>query len=137
MFLKMNYWKDKRRWLIEVPDLDLLTQGKNKKDAFEMIQDAVCELVHERGFKMKAIDLQIDGQALISSNNDKLFMALLLKRQREMLQLSLTDMAKRLEVKSRNTYAQYERGQHSPTFEMMERCLKAINPQSKLVIQIV
>ncbi|EKD42774.1 MAG: hypothetical protein ACD_73C00025G0003, partial [uncultured bacterium] len=44
--------------------------------------------------------------------------------------------AQRLDVKSRNTYAQYEKGKHSPTLEMLERCLKAINPAAKLVIQI-
>jgi predicted RNase H-like HicB family nuclease len=38
-------WKEGRYWLVEVPVLGTMTQGKSKKDALRMIEDAVAGLI--------------------------------------------------------------------------------------------
>lgn len=41
--------------LIEVPDLEILTQGKDMTDAVEMARDAIC---------LKCVDLEDDGKEI-------------------------------------------------------------------------
>ena len=42
-----------RYWAIEVPILGVFTQGRTKKEAFEMIADAVESLVNKGGFQVR------------------------------------------------------------------------------------
>ena len=45
MELEGRIWKDGKFWLVEVPILDVMTQGKSRKDALRMIEDAVSGLI--------------------------------------------------------------------------------------------
>ncbi len=45
MELQGKVWKDGKFWLVEIPSLDVMTQGKSKKDALRMIEDAVAGLI--------------------------------------------------------------------------------------------
>ena len=49
MELEGKVWKDQNSswWLIEISFLDVVTQGKTKKEALEMIKDAVMELLKD------------------------------------------------------------------------------------------
>ena len=42
-------WKDPGSswWLVEISFLDVMTQGRTRKDALEMIKDAVMELLKD------------------------------------------------------------------------------------------
>lgn len=40
-------------WLIEVQDLDLMTQGETKEEAYELMKAAIEEIVNEKGFKVE------------------------------------------------------------------------------------
>jgi len=48
--VKGQYWKSGELWLIEVPELDVMTQGYTEQEALEMIVDAIEELVNVEGF---------------------------------------------------------------------------------------
>ena len=45
-------FKSGRYWAIEVPILTVVSQGRTKKEAFEMIADAIETLVHKPDFKI-------------------------------------------------------------------------------------
>jgi predicted RNase H-like HicB family nuclease len=46
MELEGKIWKSKKLWLVEVPSLNLMTQGKTRAEALDMIEDAVTGLIH-------------------------------------------------------------------------------------------
>jgi predicted RNase H-like HicB family nuclease len=49
MELEGRVWRDSGSswWLVEISFLDVMTQGKTRKDVLEMIQDAVMELLKD------------------------------------------------------------------------------------------
>jgi len=42
-------YKDGKFWLAEIPILDLMTQGRTKKEAYEMVADMLEYLVNYKG----------------------------------------------------------------------------------------
>lgn len=126
-----NIWKEGKFWLVEVPALDVMTQGRSKKNALSMIRDAIEELVHEKGFRIKVTPS--DGNTLILSANDVApLVALMLKRQRAKNGLSLADMQERLHTKSRNAYAQYEQGRSVPSIQKLLEFFSAMGAMTLL-----
>ena len=124
--------KDGRHWLIEVPAFDALTQGRTKREAFEMIQDLIETMAGVRGFR--ATVYPTGGQTFeIGANRLGVLLALLLRRQRERQGLTLAEAAARLGQRSRNAYARYEQGKTMPTVEKLEELLQAIAPGQKIV----
>jgi len=82
MEFKGKVWRDGSMWLIEVPSLNLMTQGRSKKDAFVMIRDAALGLIEcylesdmPKGFDVTVIDHR-RGSFSISSNDDKSLLVL-------------------------------------------------------------
>lgn len=138
MRLVGRVWKARggKHWLIEVPDLDVATQGTSKNDAFAMIKDAIEGLVDQKGFGV-TVHAE-DGQHFtLSTNSSGALVALLLQRQRIKSGLSIRDVAARLESSSPNAYAQYERGDRMPTIEKFQELLQAIDPEVEPVIEFV
>lgn len=88
MELEGKVWKDGRFWVIEVPCLNVSTQGKTKKEAFLMIEDAVFELMKSY-FGKRSNDFKIsinkyeDGKFGLTSSDNKLLLSFLFIRQRE------------------------------------------------------
>jgi predicted RNase H-like HicB family nuclease/DNA-binding XRE family transcriptional regulator len=119
-------WKDGKLWLVEIPALDVMTQGHSKKDALFMIKDAIEELVDEKSFHVKVVPAEKKSEFIIYANNVAPLVALMLKRQRVKNGLSLADMQERLHAKSRNTYAQYEQGRCAPTVQKLVEFLSAM-----------
>ena len=60
MKLEGRIWKsrDSKFWLAEVRDLELVTQGKSRKDAAAMLADAVECLVNHDRFRVDGEDQQ-------------------------------------------------------------------------------
>jgi predicted RNase H-like HicB family nuclease len=142
MELEGKVWKDGKYWLIEVPILDVMTQGKSKKDALEMIEDAVMGLIESyfegkvgKDFSVTAMARGSDAFGL-TANDTKLLMALSLIKQREKSQSTVREVAERLGSKSPNAYAQYERGKVSVTLEKYEALLAAVNPSGHPRIKV-
>jgi predicted RNase H-like HicB family nuclease len=134
MELEGRIWKDGKFWLVEVPILDAMTQGKSKKDALRMIGDAVAGLIEsyfeDKSAKKLGIKafLREDDVIGITANDTKILLSLSLIKQREKSNSTVREVSKRLGSKSPNAYAQYERGRLSITLEKYEELLLAVNP---------
>lgn len=131
-------WKDGNVWLIEVPALDLMTQGKSQENALDMIKDAIESLINVKSFN---IDVRLTGRydfEIVAEGhaNMSYLIALLLKRLRAKSKLSLEDMRKKLHVKSRTTYAQYERANIMPGLDTFMNFLHAMGFQTNLVCDV-
>jgi predicted RNase H-like HicB family nuclease len=130
-------WKDKgsKYWLIEVPLLDIMTQGTSKSDAYCMIADAIESLVNRKGFKTDVRPLNKE-LFTVGANPESVIVALMLKRQRESHHLTLLEVARRLGQKSPNAYARYEQGTSLPTVEKLNQLMKAIDPGCEPILKI-
>lgn len=126
MRIQGRVWKDKNFWLIEVPTMDLMTQGKSRKEAFEMLKDAIKSLQKKKPFPVK-LEEKNQEYFYVLSSDIKALIAFILFRLRTKSGLSLEDVRVRLGVKSKNAYAQYEQGRAEPTLSKMEELLKALD----------
>ena len=125
--------KSGRYWAIEVPMLGVVTQGRTKKEAYEMIADAIEALVNKEGFKVDVYPGK-GGYFEVSSQDLAAMIAFLLRRQRVKHGLSLAEVAGRLNSKSVNTYARYEQGKSVPTVEKFNQLLSAVSPGRDFVL---
>jgi predicted RNase H-like HicB family nuclease len=87
MELEGKIWKSGKFWLVEVPSLDAMTQGKSRAEALFMIEDLVYEMVvsyfkdeMSKDFKVTVSD---QGKKIvgITANDAKLLQALSPRRQ--------------------------------------------------------
>ena len=137
MELEGRVWKeaDSSWWLIEVSFLDVMTQGRTRKEALAMLQDAVMELLRDsysldRQFRLD-VTLYEGGVIGIGASDDTLLFALGLKRQRLRSGSTIRDVCRRLKSKSPNAYARYERAQSRPSLEKYAELLHAANPSRR------
>jgi len=133
MRLQGSYWKEGKFWLIEVPALDLMTQGETKKEALFMIQDAIEELIDAKDVK---VDLQVEknGEFSVGCNEARFLIALMLKRLRRAHNVIIQEVVDRLGVSSKNSYAQYEQAKSEPTTSKISQFLEAINPSLRVPV---
>jgi predicted RNase H-like HicB family nuclease len=143
MEMEGKIWKEDKFWLVEVSALDATTQGKTRKEALAMIEDLVLEMAKSyfedeigKDFVITVIDYKKDIIGVTASDN-RLFLALSLKRQREKSGSTVREASERLGSKSPNAYAQYERGRTSISVDKYEELLSAANPFDKLRLRIV
>ena len=129
-----HIWKDGKYWLVEIPVLDAMTQGRSRNEAFEMAADLVETLVDVEGFTVQVYPLPQDRFEL-ASNNCRLMVALMLKRQRQRHGLSLAQVARKLKASSRNSYARYEQGGVMPTVEKLAELLSAVSDTDLVIRQ--
>ncbi len=136
-------WKEGKFWLVEVPSLNLMTQGKSRKDALKMIKDATFGLLEcyfksemGRNFDVLVLDYKKDRFGITSTDN-KLLLALSLRRQREMTGTTVRETAHRLKSKSPNSYAQYEKGKTKISLEQYEKLMRAVNPKRINVLRVL
>ena len=126
-------WKDDGLWLVEIPALDVMTQGRTKREAIEMIADAIDGFVDKRGFSVevhagKGCGIEV-GSADVAA-----LTALLLRRRRQASGLTLAEVAARLGVRSHNAYARYEQGRAAPTVEKLAELLSVVDDGHDVVI---
>ncbi|MGZ3632831.1 MAG: type II toxin-antitoxin system HicB family antitoxin [Parachlamydiaceae bacterium] len=142
MELEGKIWKNKNHWLVEVSSLNIMTQGNTRDEALYMIQDAIIEYMKYyfkskiEGFKLEINDYKksIIG---ISSNNNKLLLALSLIKQREKSGSTIRQASERLGSKSPNSYAQYEKGNTRISLDQYERLLQAANPYQHRLLRVI
>jgi DNA-binding XRE family transcriptional regulator len=128
-----SIFKDGRYWLAEIPILDLMTQGRTKKETYHMVADMLESMVNKEDFKITVFKGKKDSFE-VGSSEPKYMVSLLLQRKRQMSGLSLAQVASRLGARSRNTYARYEQGRSVPSVEKLNELLHAVSPQTDLVI---
>ena len=126
-------YKDGKFWLVEVPILNLMTQGRTKKEAYVMVADMLETMVNKKGFEITVFKGKKDAFE-VGSSDAKHFVSLLLQRKRELSGLSLSQVASRLGMSSRNTYARYEQGKSVPSVEKLNDLLHAVCPDTDIVI---
>lgn len=133
MRLSGSLFKLTNFWAIEVPILDIVTQGRSKKEAFDMIADAIETLVNKKNFEVTVIP---DGghNFEVAFNDVAAITALLLRRQRMKHGLTLAEVSKRLGTKSLNSYARYEQGRSVPTLEKFNQLISALSKDNDIVL---
>jgi hypothetical protein len=126
-------YKDGRYWLAEIPILDLMTQGRTKKEAYEMVIDMLETMINKEGLSIELYKGKKDTFE-VGSSEPKHMVSLLLQRKREISGLSLAQVSNRLGTKSRNAYARYEQGRSVPSVEKLNELLHAVCPETDIVI---
>ena len=121
------------QWAVEVPILDVVTQGRSKRDAYEMIADAVESLVGRKGFAIKVFP-GAGGEFEIGATDEAALTALLLRRARARSGLSLAEVAARLGAKSINGYARYEQGRSIPSVRKLSQLYAAVGRTGDFVL---
>jgi|SRR6266849_5744763 len=125
--------RDGRFWLAEVPLFNAMTQGRTRKEALSMIADWFETMIDLRGFRAEV--QSVANTFEIAGSDTAAMIALLLRRRRQAIGASLSEIASRLGVASRNAYARYERGDAVPTVEKLDELLKATAPGAELVLR--
>ena len=126
-------FKSGRFWAIEVPMLTVFSQGRTKKEAFEMISDAIEMLVNKPGFEIHLFPGK--GEYFeIGSSDESALTAFLLKRERAKSGLTLAEVARKLGSKSLNAYARYEQGRTVPTVPKLNELLAAVASGKNFVL---
>ena len=140
MQLEGKIYRDGKFWLVEVPALDLMTQGSTRDEAIFMIKDAIEELI-DCYFDDNSINIFVNDYENdligIGCDNIKALFAFSLKRQREKNDFSIREMSAKLDSNSPNAYARYEKGRTKITLERYDQIIKAMNPESDTLIRLV
>lgn len=143
MELEGKVWKSKNHWLIEVPSLNVMTQGESKEEALEMVEDAIMEYLRyyfesevDDNFTVTVKDYKKGVIGIMASNN-KLLLALSLRRQREKSGSTIREVSERMGSNSPNAYAQYERGKTRISLDQYEKLLHAANPLQHSLLKVV
>src|SRR5436305_9470215 len=126
--------RDGRFWLAEIPLLDGMTQGRTRKEAFEMIADWLETMVDRPGFRAR-VHARGKNEFEVSGSDAAAMTALMLRRIRQASGTSLAEVASRLGAASRNAYARYERGDAVPSVDKLDELLKAASPGEDFVIR--
>ena len=122
-----------KRWAIEVPILEMVSQGRTRKDALMMIADAIESLANRPGFAVDVFPGKGDYFEVGSADQASLT-ALLLRRARQRSGLSLSQVAHRLGGTSINAYARYEQGRSVPTVPKLTQLFAAVSSNGDFVI---
>jgi predicted RNase H-like HicB family nuclease len=69
-FTTGRIWQDGKFWLVEVPVLNVMTQGLSREDALFMIKDAIESLVNREGY-MVDIKERSDGTFEVHVDDDE------------------------------------------------------------------
>jgi predicted RNase H-like HicB family nuclease len=114
-----------RYWAIKAPILSIVTQDRTKKEAFEMIADAIEVLVNKPDFEVRVFPGEGEYFA-VGASDEATLTAFLLQREQTKSGLTLAQVAQRLGSKSLNTYARYEQGRTVPTVPKLSELLSAL-----------
>ena len=129
------YIKEGKHWVISIPEIALFTQGKSKKDAFFMIQDAIQELLGDLAFKAEIEDLG-DGRFHFVAEDSARFFAFVLKQGRLANNMTHENARKKIGAKSRSEFSTYEKGKTDPTLSKACKLLEAMGMSIVVVPQI-
>ncbi|MBD3334608.1 MAG: helix-turn-helix domain-containing protein [Candidatus Eisenbacteria bacterium] len=122
-----------RHWAVELPLLDVVSQGRTKRDALAMIADAVEALANRPQFRVEVFPGSGDYFE-VGATDQATLTALLLRRARQRSGLSLAQVAKRLGSSSVNAYARYEQGRSTPSVQKLTELFAAVSADRDLVL---
>ena len=107
MRLEGKICKQGKYWAVDVPIIGVFTQGHTKKEAFEMVADAIESVINKKSFKVKVYPGH-DDYFEIGTDDQRTLIAYLLRWQRAKSGLTLIEVSRRMGMKSHNAYARYE-----------------------------
>ena len=136
MVFRGHLHKEGRYWVIHVPDLEITTQGRSKQNAYEMIKEAIELHVDVRRFSV-TIEPISKYEFVVSANDTALMIGLMLRRQRQINGLSISDITKRLNKKTNTYYHQYEKGKSTAGIEKLSEFIEAMNPDLRVELNII
>ena len=125
--------KSGKSWLADTPFLELMTRGRTKKEFLLMVEDRFITLADKNGFE---VNVRCPGAGMpeTGSNDNKVVVGLLRKRERQLNHLAVQEVAGRLGSTSNNAYARYEQGTTLAGINKLQELLKATGAVSDLVI---
>ncbi len=138
MKLEVRIFKNEQTgklWAAEVPALGIHTQGKSKKDAMEMVEDAVEGVVDNDSFRA-IVEQEKNGSFTLYAADFRPLVAAVIKRSRLMKKLSAQQVATKMGEKSVNGILRYEQGRALPSMEKLSEILIAIDPSLQPVLKI-
>ena len=127
--------KGERYWSVAVPSLGVYSQGKSRIDALKMICEAVEVAADRKGFKA-SVEEEGKRRFSITANDVKVLLSLLLERKRSEAGLSIREVTRRLNMKSPNGYAKYEKGEISMSVDQFEKMLFVIDPKARVFLKV-
>ena len=127
--------KSDKYWAVSIPLLLIYTQGKSKKNAYEMAKDAIEELVDEKGFSVD-IHPSTSLSFSVGSNNESMLMAFALKQQRLHHGLSIREVVANMGLKSPTAYSRYEKGLVRPSLDKFSELLCGISGDLEPILKI-
>lgn len=122
-------------WAVAVPSLGVYSQGESREDALLMICDAVEVASDKKRFKVSVEDIS-GRRFLLTSSDARVLLSLMLERKRSEAGLSIREVARRLNMRSPNGYAKYEKGEISMSFDQFEKMLSVIDPNAKVYLRV-
>lgn len=142
MELEGKIWKSKKHWLVEVSSLNIMTQGETRDEALFMIKDAIMEYMkYYFESEIENFELTVNEYKKsvigITANNNKLLLALSLRKQREKSGSTVREASERLGSNSPNSYAQYEKGKTRISLDQYEKLLYAANPYQHRLLRVI
>lgn len=135
MRIEGRIWKEGKFWLVEIPALDLMTQGLSKAEAYRIAGTVVEDVVGKRGFNVTVHKVGADGFVLEPNDSGEMI-ALLLRRQRMKKGISVREASRLMGSKSPNAWGAYEQGKCAPTLDQLERMIRALNKKTQVTIRI-
>lgn len=136
MHLEVTLTRAGSFWLIAAPVLDVLTQGRSRKEACAMLRDAVEVLVPVEGFEVRVHVGAGGAPVSLSASDPDQLVALMLRRQRQKHGLTLEQVARRMGASSPNAFARYEQGRARPTLAKLAQLIEAIDPRLVPVLRL-
>lgn len=129
-----HYYKAKKFWITEIPMIQLMDQGRTKKEGLIMIQDAIQILINDKSFNCDVTDLG-DGKFAISTQQVKPFTAFIVRRLREAQGLTIRETGALLGMKSHTEYARHESGKVAMNMETFNRYVQVLSSK-EIILQI-
>ena len=127
--------KDGPYFLAEVNELDAMTQGKTKKEAVFMVKDLIQEMLFdqfEKQIKCSVLNKEKDNITLFIP--DHYAIPLVLKRLRSTKGKTIKEISDKCGFKSKNAYAQYEKGRRMPSIEQLGKLLETMEAKLKIAV---
>ncbi len=134
MRLVGNYYKDGKFWLCELPFIQLMDQGRTKKECLIMIKDAIEILINDKEFKCEVTELG-NGKFAVGTSQVKTLAAFVVRRLREAQGLTIREAGTLLGMKSHTEYARHESGKVAMNMETFNRYVEVLSSK-EITLQI-
>lgn len=108
-------------YLVEIPDLELMTQAESLDDVIPMVTDMLNLVFEDTGMDDCVIEWDDKAAGRFSVGTEKVdaLLAFIMKRKRKEAGITLVQLAERLGFSSHNAIAAYEQATRSPTVEKL------------------